>query len=354
MPVFIFFSTIVVSFLLTAGVILFMRHVNIVDRPKKAERKIHKRIIPLGGGVAPFVVFLLAVSFLYTFGFLNGTLQTNELWGIIAGSLIVVFGGVLDDKFNLSATKQIIFPILAALTVIGFGIGPHEITNPLGGIISLDQIKFPFGPYGTFVLFADLLVFGWLMTVMYSTKLLDGLDGLVSGVSVIGAFVIFFLTQKPDLFQPEVGLLAIAFAGAMTGFLIWNYNPAKIFLGEGGSLFAGFILGTLAIISGSKIATTLLVLAVPLLDVIRVFFVRIIKGKPFYQGDKEHLHFRLLSIGYSHKTTVLIYYILTLVFGVIGIYAKHINKLLLLGCIFIILFGTNIVFLRHDKQQLEK
>lgn len=326
------------------GVIYLMRYFDIVDRPKKVARKIHKKNIPLGGGLAPYIVFSLSILFLYYFNFIGNEISGRSLIGILIGASIVLSGGIIDDKKNLKPVKQIIFPILAAMTVISFGIGPHEVTNPLGGTLSLNKFNVDIGPFGTFVVLADILVFLWLIGMMYTTKLLDGLDGLVSGITVIGALMIFFLTQQPMWFQTEVGLLALALGGSMFGFLIWNWNPAKIFLGEGGSLFCGFIIGVLAIISGSKIATTLLVLAIPVLDLLRVFITRIKNKKPFYVGDKEHLHFKLLSHGFSHKQTVLLFYSFSLVFGLLGVFAQNKYKLMTLAFLLILMILGGVFF----------
>jgi UDP-GlcNAc:undecaprenyl-phosphate GlcNAc-1-phosphate transferase len=133
--------------------------------------------------------------------------------------------------------------------------------------------------------------------MMFTTKFLDGLDGLVSGIVTIAAGVIFIVSIQPQWFDPNVALLSIVFAGTCLGFLVWNFNPAKIFLGEGGSLVTGFILGCLAIISKSKIAITLMVVGIPMIDVVRVMIMRLRKGKPVYIGDREHLHYRLLESG---------------------------------------------------------
>ena len=128
--------------------------------------------------------------------------------------------------------------------------------------------------------------------------------------------MIFFLTQTTRFFQPEVGLLALIFAGCCLGFLVFNFNPARIFLGESGSLFLGFFMGTLAVISGGKIATALLVMAVPILDLARVLIVRTVSGKKISEGDREHLHFKLLDRGISVRKTVLLLYAVSFLFGI--------------------------------------
>lgn len=353
MSIFIFFSTIVLSFFATMAIIYVMRTFGIVDNPKTLSRKIHKKNIPLGGGLAIFITFFITVLFLYINGEIGKEIVDRSLIGIAIGAGILMAGGLLDDIKSLKPWVQVMFPIGAIAAVIGFGIGPHQITNPLGGIIALDGLTLSLGKWGTFVVFADVLVFLWLMGMMYTTKLLDGLDGLVSGVTGIGALMIFFLTQQALWYQPEVGFIAIAFAGSVIGFLIWNSYPAKIFLGEGGSLFCGFIIGVLAIISGSKIATTLLVLAIPALDLLRVFIMRIKRGKPFYVGDKEHLHFKLLAQGYSQKQIVWIFYFFSFLFGLFGVLALSSQKFVTLAVAALLMIIGSLYLSKNTKKSYE-
>jgi UDP-GlcNAc:undecaprenyl-phosphate GlcNAc-1-phosphate transferase len=150
-------------------------------------------------------------------------------------------GGFLDDKYDLKPGQQIIFPALAALAVIAGGVGIEKVTNPFGGLLLLNALKIPVFTLGGithyFVLVSDLFVFFWLMGMMYTTKILDGLDGLVAGVTAIGSFIIFLFTMTTKYYQPDVGLAALILSAACLGFLVFNWHPAKIFLGEGGSLF---------------------------------------------------------------------------------------------------------------------
>jgi UDP-GlcNAc:undecaprenyl-phosphate GlcNAc-1-phosphate transferase len=177
----------------------------------------------------------------------------------------------------------------------------------------------------------DLLVFIWLLGMMYTTKILDGLDGLATGIVMIGGVMVFLLTQTKQFYQPDVGILALVFVGVCLGFLIFNFHPAKIFLGEGGSLFIGFILGILAIISGGKIATALLVMAIPVLDLIRVVYIRIRHHQGIFKGDRQHLHFRLRDAGFSEWRTVLFLYGVAFTFGLTTLFLPSKAKLVVLG-----------------------
>lgn len=322
-----FLLAFILVFLLTPAVRAIMRRFQIVDLPRSAERKIHKKKIPLGGGWAVFIVFFLVAGLVYFFTDSFGdNVKPRYLLALLIGSSFLMLGGFLDDKYNLRARWQLLFAVLAALTVIFFNIGPETVTNPFGGIISLESLKI-----------SAFVVFFWLMSVMFTTKLLDGLDGLVTGVVVIGAGLIAALSLQAKWYQPDLALLAVIFAGACVGFLLWNFYPAKIFLGQGGSLFLGFVLGCLAIISGGKIATTLLVVGVPMLDVARVIISRWRKGHPLFAGDSEHLHFRLLQSGLSQRQAVLLLYSVSFLFGVTTLFLQSRQKLIALAFLFILM-----------------
>jgi len=335
----------------------------IVDSPQTApERKIHKTPVPLLGGLAIFLS-LTVVTLYYAVGtdrVLGGYMLPKYLVGILIAGILLMIGGYLDDKYNLKPKQQIVWPILACLAVIGSGIGIDYISNPFGGIINLDTIEIKLFDLGNIpyylTIFADLFAFCWIMGMMYTTKFLDGLDGLVSGITTIGAFILFFLSLNQDVAQPETALLAIILAGASLGFLLFNFHPAKIFLGEGGGLFAGFMLGTLAIISGAKIATALLILGIPILDVvwviIRRFFIE--KKSPFKTADKKHLHFRLLDIGLSHRKAVLVLYVISIIFGGVALFSGGRQKLIALAILTVLMFIMGFLVVSIYKKRRNK
>ena len=182
--------------------------------------------------------------------------------------------------------------------------------------------------------------------------LLDGLDGLVSGVTIIGSLIIFAIAMSTNVAQYNTALIAMILAGAFAGFLIFNWHPARIFLGEGGSLCAGLMLGVLAIISGSKVATTLLIMGIPILDVVWVIARRTLAGQnPFKFADKKHLHFRLLDVGFSHRQAVVFYLILTALFGGFAVFLQTFGKLiaLLILLIVMLILGLSLVFIYKKK-----
>jgi UDP-N-acetylmuramyl pentapeptide phosphotransferase/UDP-N-acetylglucosamine-1-phosphate transferase len=168
---------------------------------------------------------------------------------------------------------------------------------------------------------------------MYTTKFLDGLDGLATGVSAIGALMVMLLALSTAYFQPDVALLAGISFGALLGFLFWNFSPASIFLGEGGSTFVGYLVGILAVISGGKLATALLVFGIPLLDVVWVVTRRLRQGGLLAttQADRKHLHHRLLDLGWSQRQIVFVFYLVAAVFGVLTLFLQSREKLIALG-----------------------
>jgi UDP-GlcNAc:undecaprenyl-phosphate GlcNAc-1-phosphate transferase len=267
----------------------------IVDDPKAAERKIHKQPTALLGGLGIMGAMIVVLIGVWHFApeLIGETMGPVLAW-VLLGTGIIALGGLLDDMFTLPARVQILFPFLAACVVVfGGGISIQQITNPFGGTLAINA--------------GSLIAVAWLMVMTYTTKLLDGLDGLASGISAIGAILIALLALTTAYFQPDVALIAFVFFGALVGFLAWNFNPAQIFLGEAGSEFVGFFLGVLAIIAGSKIATALLVVGIPMLDVVQVMWHRFRAGKSIFSGDRRHLHFQLAERIGVRKTVWLLY-----------------------------------------------
>lgn len=345
-----FVAAFVLAAIFTMIVIRIAKRFHIIDEPT-SERKIHDKPIPLLGGVAVYdAFFLVALILFFTTDILqSGYIELKHLFGItLAGTYIIILG-VLDDKLDLSPKKRFWALLGPAALIIGSGIGIDSLSNPFGASFVLDEhyiTLFTLNgiPYKLTFL-SDLFTVVWLMGMMFTTKLLDGLDGLVSGIGVIGAIVIFFVSLREDLLQYDTALLAIILAGACAGFLIFNFNPAKIFLGEGGSIFIGFMLGVLSIIAGSKIATALLIMGIPILDVVWVIIRRLWTGKKLTEADRRHLHHRFLDAGFSQRQTVLMFYVITMIFGASAIFLQTSYKfiaLIILGA-FMVLMGAWLV-----------
>jgi UDP-GlcNAc:undecaprenyl-phosphate GlcNAc-1-phosphate transferase len=221
------------------------------------------------------------------------------------------------------------------LSIVISGIGVNYVTNPFGGLVYLDRIVMPVLNVGgipyKLTLFADVFALVWLLGMSYTTKFLDGLDGLAVGVTAIGALIIAAVSLMKEVSQPDTAVIAFALSGACLGFLIFNWHPAKIFLGEGGSTLCGFMLGLLAIVSGGKIATALLVLGLPIFDAVLVIIGRLAHGKTPFAGDRTHLHFRLLDAGFTQRQTVLLYYFCAAFFGISTLMLRGWEKIVALG-----------------------
>lgn len=337
----IFLLAFILALILTLALVPVLKKIainnEIVDLPDGV-RKIHKKPIPLLGGTAVFIVFFVVLA-LFGRQLVLGDLNLSHWLGFFVGSLILIIGGIIDDKYNLSAKKQFIFPILAIIAVLLGGVEIAKLSNPFGGIISVAWLS-------------PLLIFFWLLGMMYTTKLLDGVDGLVSGVAFIGVVVIFLFTLTSRYYQPDIALASAALAGAILGFLFYNFNPASIFLGEGGSLFLGFALGVLAIISGGKIAIALLVMGIPILDVAWTIFRRLLSGQnPFKSADRKHLHHRLLALGLSQKQTVLVFYAFSASFGALALFLQSRGKLVALALLVLLMLVAVIIFSFFDRKK---
>ena len=332
----IFIVTLLLSVALTFLVIKLAKKLKIVDRPDD-DRKIHMLETPLLGGLAIFAAFFVVLYFVHD-KLLTGNLEPRHWLGFFSGACFLMIGGWLDDKYNLKPAWQIIWPALAIVSVIAGGVQIEKITNPFGGFIYLGALS------------AGLIAL-WLLGMMYTTKLLDGLDGLVSGMTAIGALVIFLFTMSVKYYQPDIGLAALILAAACLGFLFFNWHPAKIFLGEGGSLFLGYALGVLSIISGGKIAIALLVMGIPALDVAWTIIRRLAAGKnPFRFADNKHLHFRLLNMGLGIKKSVLLFYAISIIFGLAALFLQSKGKVLALAALLIIMILIVMFFAYLDRK----
>ncbi|MBI2037738.1 MAG: undecaprenyl/decaprenyl-phosphate alpha-N-acetylglucosaminyl 1-phosphate transferase, partial [Candidatus Magasanikbacteria bacterium] len=309
-----FFIAFFLSLIFTWLVKNIALRLHVVDNPD-GQRHLHAKPTPLLGGIAIFLSFWAVILFTLIFHPIKGIERiADPLILAFISSAVLMCIGIADDVRPFSAKVRL--PLVAVVIGICAVYLPwlSKITNPWGGYIELGRIV------------GSILVFSWLLGMTYTTKILDGLDGLATGVVSIGAFVIVLLSSITKFYQPNVALVAFVFLAACLGFLIFNFHPAKIFLGESGSMFIGFMLGVLAIIGGGKLATALLVMAIPILDLIRVVYKRFRRGQPIFTGDREHLHFRLVDSGFSQKQAVLFLYGLAFFFGITTLFLQSMQK----------------------------
>jgi UDP-GlcNAc:undecaprenyl-phosphate GlcNAc-1-phosphate transferase len=268
------------------------------------------------GGVVVIAVFVLVVLFD------KNLLITRPIAGILVGGLLILFLGLLDDLKNLSWRWQLCFQIIIALTVIAFGVRSGFITNLFGGVFVLNN------PITYFILYTL-----YFILFLNALNWLDGTDGLVAGVMIVSLGTIFFLSFKPEVNQPAVAILCAIAGGATMGFLVFNFNPAKIMAGTAGAWFFGFLLASLSIFAGAKIATVMMAALIPILDLVRVVWERYCAGQSIFSRDKKHLHYLLLGQGFEQRQIFFLYFFASVL---IGILALHLNALGKLGMIVIV------------------
>lgn len=336
------------AFFLTSALVPVIKRISlrfsIVDHPGGEAKKLHKKPVPLMGGLAIYLA--IALVLLYALSgdtvLLSGIVGVKEYLGYLLGGAVLMIGGALDDKFVLPPRLSFMFPLVAAGVAVAFNIGVSKVSNPFG-----------FDPIEISAAASQIITFLWLLVVMYVTKFLDGLDGLATGVSAIGALMMTGLALTAAYFQPDAAVFASICAGAMLGFLLWNRHPAKIFLGEGGSTFVGYTIGVLAVIGGAKVGTALLVLSIPLLDVIWVILRRVlVEHRSPTVGDRKHLHHRLLDLGFTHGQVVLLYFFVATIFGVGGLFLQSAQKLALFGLIVLAMLISASVLVFMERRRL--
>jgi len=276
-------------------------------------RRRHEGRISRLGGVAlctAFISGLLLILFLPP-----GMMPTRQdpreltrLTGLLLGTGFVFLFGLLDDRFELSAYPQYVIHFAASLIAIAFVIHIKHVNNPFTN-------RFFFGPEGIPWPFVWVLTILWIMGMINTVNFLDGLDGLAAGVGAILCSILTAHMIRQG--QLSVALLPLALLGATLGFLPYNFHPAKVFMGSSGAYPLGFALGALGIIGGARVATVLLAMGLPILDVAWQIIRRRRRGQPIGQGDRGHLHLRLYDMGYSQRTIVLAYYGFCALFGLL-------------------------------------
>jgi len=302
-----FFLVFVTAFLLSLGLTplaaRFATWTGAVDLP--APRRVHDKPTPRLGGLPIFVAFVAAigVSLFYP---RTDTYEMPRLAGLLIGSGLMFAIGAYDDHRELKALPQLVAQVLAAGIAVGSGVLIREIPNPFGE-----------RPLSFETWFAILFTLFWLVGTINTVNWLDGIDGLAGGVVVIASGVMFVHTYRLE--QYSIALLALALAGIVLGFLPFNFFPAKIFLGSAGANVLGFALGVLSIIGGAKVATALLVLGIPILDVAWQIVSRLRAHKSPFSADRGHLHHRLLDLGLSQRAIVMLYYTFTAIFGALAL-----------------------------------
>ncbi|MEL6158043.1 MAG: MraY family glycosyltransferase [Cyanobacteria bacterium J06623_5] len=283
-----------------------------VDLP--GGRKVHSQPMVRLGGVSIFFGVLVALLLVWAAGgFLSGTgeplspVSEYSVWGVTLGGLAFFLIGLIDDLFGLSPLSRLVMQASVASVAWFVGVDIRFLTIPFIGITQLP------------VWLSLIVTIFWLVGMANAINWIDGLDGLAAGVSGIAAIVMMVVSLYMG--QPAAALIAAALAGGSLAFLRYNFNPAQIFMGDGGAYFIGFTLAGVGVIGLVKGVTTVavllpsLTLAVPILDMSAVILLRMRQGLSPFVADKRHLHHRLLNAGFSHRFTVVFIYVLALWVG---------------------------------------
>jgi UDP-GlcNAc:undecaprenyl-phosphate GlcNAc-1-phosphate transferase len=287
------------------------RKYNIADHP--SERRINTKPVPRAGGLAVAGAFALIgtllVIFSAQFGLSAGSgsaeLTSDGAAALLLGTVIAGVIGLIDDRYDLRARWQIIGQFLIALIPIAFGLRIAFISNPFGA----GDLLFP-----------DAIALGvtifWTLGMQNSMNFIDGLDGLSGGISLFAAVTLGVIALPTS---PLLAALSFTLAGALAGFLRFNFYPASIYMGTSGILAVAYALAVLALLGTAKVAAALLILGVPIIDALFVIVGRIAAGRSPYTPDESHIHRRLLSYGFSHRGSVLVLYALTAALSILAL-----------------------------------
>ncbi|MBP3579713.1 MAG: undecaprenyl/decaprenyl-phosphate alpha-N-acetylglucosaminyl 1-phosphate transferase [Clostridia bacterium] len=307
----------------------------VTDVPKDG-RRMHKKEMPLMGGLAIFIAFLLSTLIFCK-------LDTRTV-GMLLGATLIVVTGIIDDKYEMRAIVKLLLQIAAAIIAVLSG-------------IEMDYVNF-FGKIIQFGSWSGLVTVVWIVALTNAINLIDGLDGLSCGISTISSFTLLvslIYTDTPFTVIVMIGILA----GSCLGFLPFNFNPAKIFMGDTGALFLGYTLSVLSITGYFKLNAIVtfwvpfLVFAIPLVDTTFAFIRRILTGRSPFSADRGHLHHRLIDRGYDQKHAVLILYAVSGISGFAAVlmsFGSFVGGLVML-CVAIAILVLNMLFASEEVEK---
>ena len=307
--VLIFVLSLGIAFLLTPLMRNIALKTGILSKPGR--RRVHTKPIPYLGGLAIYFAFVIAILIvLYASPQLKMEFS-ERIKGLVIGGTLIVILGLWDDIRNIRPIIKLVGQVVVALVLFGYKFRIELITNPFGG-----QIHIP-------LFWSALITIIWVVGIINALNLIDGLDGLAAGVTFIGSIAL--LSIALFLHNYITALLLAALAGSTLGFLRFNFYPAKIFMGDAGSMFLGYVLASSVLVGlqyKAATAAALLIpitaLAIPVYDTAMAMVRRVLKKAPIFRADKKHLHHRLLSMGLSHKYVVLFLYFICAYFGIIA------------------------------------
>jgi UDP-GlcNAc:undecaprenyl-phosphate GlcNAc-1-phosphate transferase len=303
-----------------------------IDKP--SDIKIHNKPIPRLGGLAIYVAFLISMIFIYYFNNNLYFISKNKMIGILIGGTIVFFTGLIDDIVNIKASYKLLIQAIAASVLFFYGIRMNLFPN---------------------LWISYIFTFIYVVGSYSAMDMIDGLDGLAAGITAIcSTFFLIVFWQQGNEFGIFISLILI---GSSLGFLKHNFFPANIFMGDSGSMLLGFLLATLMIVFTNqpynlfRFIIPILILGVPILDNFLTFLYRFREGKSFLAGDLNHFYNRLISCGVSHKNTVLVMYLVSIIFGFNAVlFTVNAN----IGWIFLIILGIRVFYSIRKVRLLER
>ena len=331
-----------ITFIMTPLVIKIAHRFGAVDVPKD-DRRMHKKPMPLWGGIAIFTGFFVSM-------FLFSNIATSKLIGLFLASIVVLMTGMIDDVKPLGAKGKLLMQIIAAIILVKSGFEINYFTNFFGDsqFIYLQNLTIPISVI-------------WIVGVTNTVNLIDGLDGLAAGISAIAAVTLSYIAILNHRY--DAAMITLILAGSSIGFLPYNFNPAKIFMGDAGALFLGLVLAAISVEGALKGATALtvvvpiLALGVPIFDTTFAILRRLINKRPIMEADKGHLHHRFMGMGLGQRKTVLSMYLISALLGAgaIALLKQNwIHAIVLLGLAAIVVFiPINRSVLTQKKNDLD-
>lgn len=321
--------------------LLLFPKLGLMDRPHKYGLK--RAPIPYYGGLAIVAAFMIGCLIWLKLDF--------KLLAFLGLGLIVAGISFIDDRRGLSPILRLLMQIGVGVGLFAAGIFVQAFPNPIGPEVVLTNWQ-----WGGVAIGSLIITVMWVVLIMNTVNWSDGLNGLPSGLSTIAALTIFFLTIKPGIFSPDqtaVAIMALLLGVTMLVFCFHDFYPAKILMGDTGSMFLGFILAGLAIFSGGKLATAFLVMGVPILDSIWIILRRLLAKKSPFKGDLEHFHHRLLYAGLSDRQALLVNYVVAAIFGILAIVLGNGQKIwAMIGLMAVMAtLGLSVVILDIEKKR---
>lgn len=306
-----FFVALALSLFLTPLAMKLGLRLGITDKPDEGSipgatterRRVNDKVIPRTGGIAIVLAFMVSA--------LCFNVLTVQLRGILIGGAIIFVGMLLDDMFDMPAYLKLAIQSVAAIVVMSSGVRVTAFTNFLrGGFFQLG-------------VFGIILTYFWIVGITNAMNLIDGLDGLAGGVGSLILLAMFFFAAFKGM--ATMAAMLIALVGAALGFLVFNYNPARVFLGDAGSEFLGFMIASLSVYGALKLPTTVMfivaifALGIPIVETISSIFRRAARHQSPMEADNGHFHYRLLFRGWSQRRIATLYYLVTIVLCSIGL-----------------------------------